>query len=97
MHVQTAFPEHITLKQKANMEPPLKKMKLLGNVPEDLNKKVIKPTSPIMDESSKFINSSPYLLISKNSQLQLGVDMPSNTFISLELPLLKYTHVEQVC
>ncbi len=72
-------------------------MKLLGNATEDLNKKVIKPMSPIVDESSKLINSSYCFLISKNSQLQLGVDMPSNTFISLELPLLKYTHVEHMC
>jgi hypothetical protein len=76
------------------VEPPLKKMKLLGNALEDLNKKVIKPMFPIVDESSKFINSSYYLLISKNSQLQLGIDMPSSIFIFLELPLLKYTHVE---
>jgi hypothetical protein len=67
MHVQIASPKRTTLKQKANVEPPWKKMKLLGNAPEDLNEKVIKPTFPIVDESSKFINSSYCLLISKNS------------------------------
>jgi hypothetical protein len=69
MHVQIASPEHTTFKQKTNVESPLKNRKILGNVPEDSNKKLIKPTSPIVDESSKLINSSCYLLISKNSQL----------------------------
>jgi len=97
MHVQIASLEHAALKYKTNVEPPLKKMKLLGNVLEDLNKKVIKPTSPIVDESNKLINNSYHFLISKNSQLQLGLDMPSSIFISSELPLLKCIHVEQVC
>jgi hypothetical protein len=68
MHVQTTSLEHITLKHKANVELPLKKMKLLGNALEDLNK-IIKSTSPIVHEFSKFINSSCYFLISKDSQL----------------------------
>ncbi len=33
--------------------------------------KFIDPTSPIVDESNRFINFSYYLLISNNSQLQL--------------------------
>jgi hypothetical protein len=82
MHVQIASLEHASLKHKASVEPPLKKMKFFGNAFKDLNTKFIKPTSPIVDKSSKFINSSYYLLISNNSQLQLVVNMPSSTFIS---------------
>lgn len=55
-----------TLKHKASVEPPLKKMKLLGNALKDLNEKFIKPTSPTMDESNKFIDSSCCLLILNN-------------------------------
>jgi hypothetical protein len=67
MHVQIAFLKHAIFKQKANVEPPLKKMKLLGNAPKDLNKKLTKPTSPIVEESSKLISSSYCILISNNS------------------------------
>jgi hypothetical protein len=64
------------------VEPPLKKMKLFGNAFKDLTKKFIKTTFPVVDESNKFINFSYCPLISNNSQLQLVVDMPSNTLIS---------------
>ncbi len=82
MHVQTTSLEHTTFKHKASVEPPLKNLKLFGNVLEDLNNKLINPTSPTMNMSSKLINYSYLPLISNNSQLQLGVDMPNNIFIS---------------
>jgi len=58
MHFQNAFPQQ---KIATSVEPQLKKMKFIGTLDEDLNDKLIKPASTIV-ESSKF-NPSKYLLI----------------------------------